>query len=245
VAKYDAGDVVNDTNGKNILRWMVEDLGFEVDPHAHETTYNYADVVYLITQLGITPSKNVGGFLYNPTDNLQGWEKHMPGIYGLQYPSFYWRADNLWGASTYNHIGGGDDCSFGVWQPQDKFNFYKHSAGQRLLYIGGGCGGLYGIQDVINAKDNGNLDPGGFYTASVFISQEFITLDTVRLVSASLDAMNPDIIKGRIMWKSLTQTADIWRARFSGKPFQVVCNPIPEGMVLDNSAEPCPLMPSN
>ena len=35
VGLYDTGTL--STNGKNIVRYMKEDLGFEVDPHAHET----------------------------------------------------------------------------------------------------------------------------------------------------------------------------------------------------------------
>src|SRR3990170_3012352 len=41
VAMYDVGTVTTNTAGKNIVRWMREDLGVEVDPHAHETQYNY------------------------------------------------------------------------------------------------------------------------------------------------------------------------------------------------------------
>src|SRR5437762_228345 len=37
VARYDTGDVVANTNGKNIVKWLVDDLGFEADPHAHES----------------------------------------------------------------------------------------------------------------------------------------------------------------------------------------------------------------
>src|SRR3990170_8327065 len=93
VAMYDTGSVTGDTAGKNIVRWMRENLGVEVDPHAHETQYNYADVAYLIEQLGVTPSNNVGGFLYDPPDNAQRWEQHANWLNGSVYPSYSWRAD--------------------------------------------------------------------------------------------------------------------------------------------------------
>jgi len=62
VRNFDTGSVILNTNGKNIIKWLTEDKGVECDPHAHENAYNYADVAYLHTQLGITPNKIVGGF---------------------------------------------------------------------------------------------------------------------------------------------------------------------------------------
>ncbi|MBM4202045.1 MAG: hypothetical protein FJ189_12275, partial [Gammaproteobacteria bacterium] len=45
VRRWDQGAVLNSTNGKNILRYLREDLGFEIDAHSHESEdYNYADV---------------------------------------------------------------------------------------------------------------------------------------------------------------------------------------------------------
>lgn len=114
VIRYDQGDVTKDTGGKNIVRWMAEDKGVEIDPHAHESQYNYADVAALIEQLGVAPSHTVGGFLYLPPGNPQGWEKHKAGMSGAVYPGYFWRADILWGASTMLHQGD-DDRSSGVW----------------------------------------------------------------------------------------------------------------------------------
>ncbi|CAM2005371.1 hypothetical protein [Acanthopleuribacter pedis] len=49
----------SNTNDKNIVRYLVEDLGFSVDPHAH-TSY-CADVAEIMGPLGITPSNVLGG----------------------------------------------------------------------------------------------------------------------------------------------------------------------------------------
>ena len=44
------------TGGTNILFWMRNTMGIELDPHSHENDgYNYADVAYLHTQVGVTP----------------------------------------------------------------------------------------------------------------------------------------------------------------------------------------------
>jgi hypothetical protein len=52
IARYDTGTSLTTTNGKNLCRWMSEDMGVECDPHSHENTYNYGDVAYLMSQLG-------------------------------------------------------------------------------------------------------------------------------------------------------------------------------------------------
>jgi len=104
VRNFDTGSVISNTNGKNIIRWLTEDKGIECDPHAHENAYNYADVAYLHTLLGITPNKIVGGFLYNQIINGNNWENLETGIYGRVYTSFFWRPDIRWGGGTQNHL---------------------------------------------------------------------------------------------------------------------------------------------
>ena len=178
VAQWDTATVMANTNGKNIVQWLVEDMGFEADPHAHENQYNYADVAYLHTLLGVTPSKNVGGFLFSPPDNTQGWEQHEQGIFGAMYPSFFWRADHLWGAATFMHQEN-DDRSYGMWRPQDRYNFYPHAAGRRLDYIGGGCSSsavvdadcTAGVMQILNAIGTGDVPADGFYTANIMVPQ--------------------------------------------------------------------------
>ncbi len=59
--KYEPDSPKTDTNAKNIVRYMVEDLGFSVDPHGHLVYANYADLAYLIRQLGVEPSGVIGG----------------------------------------------------------------------------------------------------------------------------------------------------------------------------------------
>ncbi|MCY7361814.1 MAG: hypothetical protein LH629_07070 [Ignavibacteria bacterium] len=73
VINFDTGSVIQNTNGKNIIRWLTEDKGVSCDPHAHENQYNYADIAYMHTLLGITPAKIVGGFLYNQIVNGNNW----------------------------------------------------------------------------------------------------------------------------------------------------------------------------
>ena len=222
VAMYDVGSVTNDTAGKNIVRWMKEDLGVEVDPHAHESQYNYADVAYLIEQLGVTTSKNVGGFLYDPPDNPQGWEQHEAGISGWIYPSYFWRADNLWGAGTYLHLGN-DDASSGIWRPKDRYNFYVDDPNQRLLYIGGGCGSPPVLQ-LLDDIQTGSAPAGGFYTANLMMIQDWMTTQSIAQLGSFIDSMAPYVAQGRVQWVTLTQMADLWRTQYGSQPSRYDCS---------------------
>jgi hypothetical protein len=221
VAAYDVGQVVSDTNGKNIVRWMVEDLGVEVDPHAHETQYNYADVAYLIQQLGVAPSHTVGGFLYYPPENAQGWERHMKGITGRVYPAYFWRADLLWGAATYLHQGP-DDQSSGIWRPQDHLDFYVDDPNQRLLYIGGGCGGQPGVWQLLADVGAARAPANGFYTANLMMIQDWMTDQSIAQLGAFIDSLAPYVAQGRLRWSRLSATATAWRSS-DPQPFRYSC----------------------
>lgn len=222
VAKFDTGSVTNNTEGKNIVRWMHENLGIEIDPHAHETQYNYADVAYLIEQLGVMPSKNVGGFLYYPPDNAQGWEKHINGLEGKVYPAYFWKADNLWGAATYLHQGP-DDRSSGIWRPKDRDNFYVDDPNQRLLYIGGGCGGDSGVKKLLDDISSGRAPSEGFYTANLMVIQDFMTESSIQQLGRFIDSIATFVAQGRARWTTLTQMAQIWKTEYSGKSFRYDC----------------------
>jgi len=224
VAVYDTGAAVANTNGKNIVRWLVEDMGFEADPHAHETQYNYADVAYLHTVLGVTPSGNVGGFLYDPPDNSQGWEQHEQGTFGVMYPTYFWKPANLWGAATYLHLGN-DDCSFGMWKPKDKYHFYEHDSTKDLAYIGGG-GDYVGVKLLAQAIDNQTVPDSGFYTAKIFIPQGELGLMYVQHISDVIDSMNILVGEGKVVWSSLTQTANRWRNLYGSRPFRLSCDAV-------------------
>ena len=236
VARYDTGSVLNSTNGKNILRWLVEDMGFEADPHAHESRYNYADVAYLHTAVAVIPSKNVGGFLYYPPVNPQGWMQHENGTYGINYPSYFWKPDNLWGAGTYLHQGP-DDRSYGMWKPQDSANFYLHDSTKNLAYIGGGCyneiGNLIRISGVIRILDaiqNHQVPDSGFYTVSIFVAQATLNSTVINNVSNALTQLAPYVSQGRLEWSKLTNTASLWRTNYNKKPFRIDCTALPTGI---------------
>lgn len=149
---YEKGTLLETTNNKNILRWMVEDMGVEVAPHGHLTQYNYADLVYLINELGVTPAPVVGGFiLYRCGGNDRSasstpiaeidWIKHLEistdgTISGRKYPGFTWQPEILALPAMYHHLF--DEYSSGVWQVGATGGFTVHDPGGQFITIGQG-----------------------------------------------------------------------------------------------------------
>jgi len=223
VAKYDQGDVTSNTSGKNIIKWMVEDRGVQVDPHAHESKYNYADVADLIQQLGVTPTNTVGGFLYSPPDNPQGWEQHQKGEAGVIYPDYFWHANILWGAATGMHQGV-DDHSSGVWRPKDHDSFYVDDPGQLLTYIGGCTRDYDGATALLSAIQNKTAPQDGFYTATVMLIQDQLTTQSIQELGDFIDLTAPAVANGSAQWAHLTQVADAWKTGYQAKPFRFNCD---------------------
>jgi hypothetical protein len=126
-AAYDASLMTN-TAGKNVARYLNENLGVTLDPHSHENSgYNYADVAWLLTQLGVTPTGVVGGHVYTGT-GYQEWPKFVEDPLGLlceKYSAtgYRWKPVVMMGGGTASHVD--DPHSSGIWLP-------SHTAGTTI-----------------------------------------------------------------------------------------------------------------
>lgn len=225
VAAYDTGSVVDSTGGKNLLRWLVEDMGVEVDAHAHESEYSYADVAYLIEQLGAPDTGVVGGFLFDPPDIASnGWAQFDDGpVAGRIYPDARWQAQILWGAATRGHQEGQDDATAGVWRPQDPFNFYAHDPAQDLIYIGGCTRDEQGVLDLLADLDSGAAPADGFYTAAIFVPQGALSADDIAELTAFIDNLPAEAGGLPVRWANLTEIAASWQSDYGGAAFQYEC----------------------
>jgi hypothetical protein len=155
--QFDKGDA--STNSKNLLRWMAEDNGgqIQLDPHAHQTQYNYADVAYLLDQLSptIKSSKNAGGFTWNGPmggQTLMGmttagytWDSLAKGLKGRKYPTYTWKAEVLLGGASYDYARmqtahGADLNHVGAWRPRDTTSagYMNHTCTAALANLGVG-----------------------------------------------------------------------------------------------------------
>ena len=220
VRKYDQGDVTANTDGLNVVQYL-NMLGFSIDPHAHETKYNYADVATLIRLLGVEPSSVVGGFLYYPPDNEQGWEKFRNPIEGVIFPNGRWTGRILWGASTKWHKGV-DLLASGVWRPKDRYHFIQHDPEQPLIYIGSYRRELQilgGVPELVWLVEEGRLEPGRMYTASVFVAQMSLSDEMIRKFEENvLIPLKKYEEQGYVRFATLPEIAEIWIKEYDGIP---------------------------
>lgn len=237
VMLFDTGGVVSNTNGKNLIKWMVEDKGIFCDPHSHEANgYNYADVAYLHQQLGIIPTNVVGGFLYDTIINGNNWENLENGIYGRMYPAYFWKPDILWGGGTPLHVN--DPNPLGAWKPKSMSDFYTHDSTKHLLLLGHGCSNhiedtsniYYNteiLRNIVRLIDNGSLPDSGFYPAYSIFGVGNLNPAKVIKISQFLDSVNVLASSGKVQWKSLTQIYNIWNTTHYKRPYRIMCDDIP------------------
>jgi hypothetical protein len=236
VRNFDTGSVLLNTNGKNLIRWLTEDMGIECDPHAHETQYNYADIAYLHQQLGITPTKVVGGFIYNQIIGGNNWENLEQGIYGRVYTTYFWKPDILWGGGTPNHVS--DPQNYGAWKPQSMANYYVHDSTKNLTLIGNGCSNkiydttavstaLNRVRFLMNAYETGLIPDTGYYTSNVFMSIGQLNTIQFNKMKQFIDTVNIFAAQGRIQWKSVKEMYDIWNTEYNKRPFWLQCAQLP------------------
>jgi hypothetical protein len=225
VVNYDSG--TSTTNNKNIIRWLKEDKGFEIDPHAHETTRMYPDVAKLMVNLGITPSGVVGGFIY---DNTR-WHSLRSPEAGSYYGSYSWTAEILWGAGSASHTA--DENSYGIWKPKSATEFSTHDSAATLVHVGGGCANVVGatttaseianrIIRMVDGIKNGTYSAAGIYTANIQLNQRDFNAAYINQASEIIDLLAPYVSEGSVVWKNIGEKRDMWVAG-GGAPFRLQC----------------------
>lgn len=233
VANLDTGSVVSNTNGKNLVKWMKEDKGVECDPHSHESTYNYADVHYLMSQLGITPSNVMSGYLYDTLQNGIAWDSYQNGVTGIYFPTHTWQPEILWGGATPMHAA--DPYFFGVFKPQSMSNYFVHSPSNALTAIGVGCpiklqstttiGYVDSLVDkIVSDIQNAILPSNGFYTQEIFFSEGQVNQPWfLQLLNKVIDSVNVHVANGAVEWKNLTEIYTLWQTTYGSAPFAYDC----------------------
>ncbi len=202
--KFDEGDA--STNGKNFLQYFKEDLGFEIDPHAHETEYNYADIAYLISELGVEPSNVVGGFVASPV-NESKFDYLQNEIQGNIY-DYSWTPGVLWGAAVGGHQNESDLWASGIWRPKDAENYTTD--GGNLPAVGGYYTNWEGL-DLLLSKD---LDPNKIYTQAIFMGQRNLTEESIKEFRSEIEKYKSD---DRIVWVGLSELISIWETEYGAE----------------------------
>lgn len=205
--KYDQG--TPSTNNKNFLRYFSEDLGFEIDPHAHETQYNYADVAYLIEQLGVEPSHVVGGFIAYPVEDSK-LEYFWDDIEGRVYDTT-WTPELLWGGGTANHQNEEALWTSGIWKPKGESNFSTHDNSAPIAVIGRYKTNWMGLQELLKQ----DLQPGKIYTQSVFAGQKDMNEQFTEEFRKKIQQFKSN---ETIVWAGLTEVLHIWETTYNAEP---------------------------
>ena len=127
------------TAGKNVLKYLHENMLVNLDPHSHETGgYNYADVAYLLdVKCDTEPTLVVGGHVYTG-NGYQNWPKFTAAA-GLKaqfygFTTYYWKPHLLMGGGTAAHVS--DPHVAGLWRPQDSSNYLVHSNSGLIAAVG-------------------------------------------------------------------------------------------------------------
>jgi len=133
---FEDATLMQTTNGKNLFRYLKEDLDVIIDAHSHENGgYNYTDVAHLIDSLGVPPTTVIGGHVWDPAlPQFQEWDRYRVPVAGERYPWASWRGDILMGSGTPNHVN--DPLLSGVWRPQDRDNYFTHDVNANMVAIG-------------------------------------------------------------------------------------------------------------
>jgi hypothetical protein len=206
-------------------------------PHAHQTTYNYADVAHLFSLIGVTPQLVVGGFLYDTVVNAMepgnNWTDMQDSIGGYFFQNIKWKPEILWGGGTMNHS---DDLNnFGVWMPNDFNNIYSSSNSGTLTMVGNGCSALLQdttdinniisyIRTTVNNIETGIFPDSGFYVTRIMLNQRNFTQPALfQKISDVIDSIAPLVANGEVVWSHITETRNDWQQHYNSKSFQWTC----------------------
>ena len=203
MTQYEKEELWGDTNGKHIIEYMVDDLGFSADPHTHATTYNYADVAYLFELNNITPSGVIGGVATLGCENgkmiYNNWKEVTSlqddgYVYGNIYPEAKWRPTILAVPAMPGHYF--DEFSSGIWKPGT--DVIDNDPNGDVIYVGQGyphnqnglgithaSGALIHVEngdyikELVEKIKNGEVPSGKMYTASIHLQDKRINRDSL------------------------------------------------------------------
>lgn len=215
IEQYDTG--TPETNGKNVAVWLQEDLGFEIDPHAHESKYSYADVAYLMEKIGLEPSHIAGGFLAAPIEDSKVDYLNAP-IEGMIYDTT-WTAETMWGGGTGLHIDEEGLWTSGIWRPASNEAFYTDDA-NAIPNIGNYQRTWEGLEKLLTAYENGELDPEKIYTITIMNDQRNFYEEPgyTEAFREQIQKFQSYEAEGVIAWTGLSEVLEIWETEYDSQP---------------------------
>jgi hypothetical protein len=218
---YEDTTLMQTTNGKNLFRYLREDLGTIIDPHSHENGgYNYTDVAHLIDSLGVEPSTVIGGHVWDPSlPEFQEWDRYRVPVPGERYPSALWRGDILMGSGTPFHVN--DPMVSGVWRPQDRDHYFTHDANANIVAIGQHKGTIEDIPELAALYESGAVGTEVMLTSSHGIRPA--TIQRPDGLASIADSVIAPIVawraSGMVVPTDFTTLVEIWQTAFGSLGF--------------------------
>lgn len=204
-------------NNKTLAHYLVEDLGMSADPHSHQNSgYNYADVAYLIKQLGVAPSGIVGGFIAAPIESSEYNELSVP-ITGSKYPTYTWTPTALWGGGTGLHVDESDQWTSGIWIPKSSADLFT-PANTGTPVIGRYDSDFNGLDELLEKQKNGELKAGNMYTITITTNQNLLTTNYIADFEKQIATYADETAAGKIVWVTLPEALDIWHGQYNSAP---------------------------
>ncbi len=215
-----------ETGGTNIVRLLREGFGVEVDPHSHENDgYNFADVAYLISQVGVTPSGVVGGHVWDPADSgFQNWPRFATGLASSKFPGAYvWTPHLLTGEGTGSHEH--DTAASGFWFPAGTNDYFSPAATGALAAFGTWSSfadpqrSQLAVTNLLPLVESGTLPTNALWTAGLVLPMSEFTrtgwLDgTFTKLLGQLTALRD---AGRIEFVQFEAVHQKWREQFASR----------------------------
>lgn len=210
------------SNNKKLLKYLTEDLGFEVDACLHGSKYNHGDMGYLFNKQGITQDVNltVGGFIAAPPDSFL-FDNFKNGIASKLDPGFVWYPKILHAPATYKHRNEDTIMFSGVWKPKSKTEFTAHDYNGPLTCVGIYNGDVNGLIDLLIRQENGELTDGKMYTATIFQTQNSLDPESFR---GTIRSFSKYVSAGKMRWVGIKELADIWESEYNSEPNQYLYN---------------------
>ena len=212
---YEDAQTMATTGGKNVFRYLHEDLGVAIDPHSHESGgYNYSDVAHLLGVLGVGGSTVIGGHIWDPAlPSFQAWDRFRVPVAGIKYPEVMWRGALLIGAGTPNHVN--DPLVSGVWRPRDRDHFFDDDPDGNIVAVGSWHDDVAGVEELVALAPSHDM----MLTASWNIRPTTITalggIDEIeRSVLAPIAAMRD---RGEIVVTDFRSLVTTWQTAYGGR----------------------------
>jgi hypothetical protein len=218
---FEDTELMETTNGKNLFRYLKEDLGTIIDPHSHEAGgYNYTDVAHLIDSLGVESSTVIGGHVWDPSlPEFQEWDRYRVPVAGQHYPWAIWRGDILMGSGTPFHVN--DPEVTGVWRPQDRDHYFIHDENANIVAIGQYKSTIEDIPELAALYQSGAVGTEYMLTSSYGIRPATIQRPD-GLASIADSVVAPMVTwreSGTVLPTDFTTLVQIWQTVFGSRGF--------------------------